>query len=109
MTLSVTGNIFIQPSAQIQEKKYKQAVYFSFVAVSKHPYKEIRTPHKISIYVPDDKLERARQVIRPGEMIYIRHGDLDATLTDQGAVMAEVKTDWKSIEHMTKVPGKEKQ
>ena len=109
MTLSVTGNVFIKPGTQITENKYKQATYFNFIAISKHPFREQRTPHKISVYVPDDKLDRARQVLKAGEMIYIRHADLDGNQTDQGAVMTEVKTAWKDIEHMIKVPGKEKQ
>jgi len=109
MTLSVTGNVYIKPNSLVVENKYKAATYFNFVAVSKHPFKEDRTPHKISVYVPDDKLERARLVLKPGEMIYIRHGDLEATQTAAGAVMAEVKTAWQNIEHMKKIPEKEKQ
>jgi len=105
--LTVVGNIFIPGSSPVEEKKWKSAVYFTFTAVSKHPTQEGKhCYHKVSIYVPDEHVERARQIIKPGEMLFLRHADLDGRQSEQGAVFSEVKTTWNNIEHMVKVPAR---
>ena len=108
MTLSVHGNIYITKQ-EIQEKKWKKGVFFEFRAVSKHPSKDTRTPHKVTIFVPNEKLERARQVIKPGQMLGIRHAELDGYEHESGTIYSQVRANWNHLEVLRVVPSKERQ
>jgi hypothetical protein len=104
--LSVTGNVFITHPPQ--ETPYREHYFFQFIAVSKHPTKDKRTPHRINVWVPADALEKAREILQPGEMIFVRHGNLDSKAMETGAVVSTVRTTWSDIEHMLRVPGRER-
>lgn len=108
--LSVSGNIFIPTTSQVKETKYKEGYFFSFIAVSKHPTQEKRVPHLVNVYVPSKNIDKAREYIKPGEMISIRHGDLNGKQPEgSNSIFSEVRTTWNNIEFLTRIPRKERQ
>ena len=108
--LSVTGLILIHPQADINAKHLEKGSYFSFTGISKHPFKDERTSHNINIYVPKDKLTKAKELLVPNQMVFIRHGDLESYQpSPTSSIVSNVKTNWSNIEILTKTFRKDKQ
>ena len=109
MTLTAHGNIYIT-AQEVREKKWTHGSFFEFEAVSKHPTKDKKIPHKISVFVPDEKLERAREVFKSGQMLGLRHAELDTYKYEEtGAIYATIRASWKDLEILKVAPTKEKQ
>ena len=106
----MTGVVFIPQGVIVQKQQTKQGWYYKFLAVSKHPRDDKRIPNKISLFIPNDKKERADKVIKPGVMIHIRIAELNGYQSSPDKpVLSQVSTHWDRIELLTRVPGRDKQ
>jgi len=108
--LAVSGLIIIHPTLDITTNKTPAGYYFSFIGISKHPFKDKRSSHKINIFVPKEKFKIAENLLIKSQMIFIRHGDLDGHQPiANSTIFSSIQTRWNSIEILTKTFRKEKQ
>ena len=99
MSLGVYGIVRIYEVPE--EHAVGENFFFNFIGEGKDPkVKGGRRYYNISLYVPKEKVEVAREDIAKGKSIYIRHGDLDGKRNEMypNRPMIQVKTAWSNIE-----------
>jgi hypothetical protein len=101
---SVSG-IAVISKDEIVERQSQSGVWFNFVVIAKDPYREIRHYYKISMHVPIEYIDLARDAIQVGKFIQIRHGELAGRRLDSGTIFMTVSTKWKWIESIKALPG----
>jgi len=99
MSLGVQGivRIYDEPT----ENKLDDGVFFNCVGEGKDPkIKGGRKYYSVSVFVPNEKVEVAREDLRKGSSIYIRHGDLDGKRNELYPTRPymQVRTSWFNIE-----------
>ena len=106
--LSVTGIGIIPKGKKIKEFQTGKVIFMSFVLATKDPYKNRKQWIKVSVMVPIDKIEKAREIIKEGNVIQIRHADLYGIINDNDTVHMTVNTSWPFIEHLRRIPTPER-
>ena len=99
MSLGVQGIVRVYDTPE--ERALEDGVFFNFVGEGKDPkVKGGRKHYCVSIYVPKEKIETAREDLAKGKSIYIRHGDLDGKKNELYPTrpLMQVKTSWFNIE-----------
>jgi len=99
MSLGVQGIVRVYDTPE--EHTLEDGAFFNFVGEGKDPrVKGARKYYCVSIYVPKEKIERAREDLAKGKSIYIRHGDLDGRKNELYPTrpLMQVKSMWSHID-----------
>ena len=107
---TVSGIGVIPKDDQVVERQNNYGSYFNFTLVSKDPYKKQRHYLKVSVQVPSENTEEAREALQPGKGIQVRIGELVGRKLDSGFIAMDVTTKWRWIEPIKAlpIPGKKK-
>ena len=105
---TISGIGIVSKEDKIIESQIGTSIYISFVVVTKDPYKNKRHHNKISLQVPMEFLEKARESIKPGKGIQIRLGELTGYKGSSGYISASINTKWKWIEPIKALPNQDR-
>lgn len=97
---------------EIEERVFGSYIYISMNATSKNPYKENKKEwFKVSVSIPMNQIEQARERIKPGNSFLLTNGDLQGSLLEAKAgsakshyVVQTVRVDYKDIFPMKATP-----
>jgi hypothetical protein len=100
--LSTSGVVYLRQDPV--ERKTGKGIYFNTVALAKDPRGGKAKVYRLSIWVPDQKLESAREGLSRGNYVQLRHGELDGTENEAGHVFSQVTTKWDWVEILGVAP-----
>jgi hypothetical protein len=102
---SVGFAVVPKTNANIVEKQYGNSIYINLNVIDKHHYNpEKREWLKLSIQVPTDEIEQARQAIQPGRAFLIRFAELGGNKLESGYVAMSLQTKWRYVEPVKAMP-----
>lgn len=105
--LTVCGIVYL--TGQSSEHPCSNGVYFKFRAVGKHPRKGEHTYYNLNIFVPTEKLGRAREILVANKHVWIRIGELEGRKLGDNLIVNPISTSWDKIEILNRALPKEKQ
>jgi len=79
-------------------------VFLNFDLWVKDPYKPRRHLVRVSLLVPTEEIEAAREAITPGTSVQIRIGELYGMRTKSGGVFMTIHSKWKWVEVLKAMP-----
>ncbi len=106
---TTSGIGIIPKDCKVEERQAPSGAFFSFQLITKDPYKEGRHYVNVSLFVPTEYIERARDSIKPGVVVQVRIGEINGRRSEKSNyVFMTVNTRWKWIEVLKVLPGNER-